>query len=309
MQHSHPGALVPRMLPPRRSVRLKLKSIDIADLPAHLLTAILLSATDHDDLLRHVGLCALVCPQWWEIVRISPAYGAELPRTRPEWPYDPDPERTRILKTISKALQVAREGRPELPNDPPGWGKPPGTLNISAATTRLKHHASPLIGEAGCLALGAALQALDWAVGENHAPHRKVAAHIFCDITHDEITFGDWWHKHGTEHDLCEEEWRKLSDNEKQEYVKIDVAEDLGDDLEVYISNGTEVDATDEPLKLWPASAIALTDIDLSGCQGLTPAGIAPIVTAFRRGFARMDDCRGLQVRKHLISFFYNIRF
>ena len=43
MQHSHPGALVPRMLPPRRSVRLKLKSIDIADLPAHLLTAILQS--------------------------------------------------------------------------------------------------------------------------------------------------------------------------------------------------------------------------------------------------------------------------
>jgi hypothetical protein len=47
----------------------------VADLPEHLATRILLGATEHEDLLRHVAICAQVCTSWRRVVSASAAYG------------------------------------------------------------------------------------------------------------------------------------------------------------------------------------------------------------------------------------------
>ena len=74
--------------PPRRSRRLALKHVSIADLPPHALQHILLTATTHDNLLRFVAACARVCGEWWRVVGGSAAYGrglgAEEARAREE---------------------------------------------------------------------------------------------------------------------------------------------------------------------------------------------------------------------------------
>ena len=63
------------MAPPRRSRRLALKRVVIADLPPHVLQHILLTATTHDNLLRFVAACARVCAEWWRAVGGSAAGG------------------------------------------------------------------------------------------------------------------------------------------------------------------------------------------------------------------------------------------
>ena len=98
--------------PPRRSRRLALKRITIADLPPNVLHQILLGPSDN--LLRFVAACARVCAEWRRVVGGSAAYGLGLPRARREedqWVnyYEgDDDERARLLKAIAKALERAR---------------------------------------------------------------------------------------------------------------------------------------------------------------------------------------------------------
>eukprot|EP01045_Picozoa_sp_COSAG04_P010297 COSAG04_NODE_625_length_11793_cov_11.719942_11_plen_301_part_00 len=109
--------------PPRRSRRLALKHVSIADLPPTALQHILLTATTHDNQLRFVAACARVCGEWWRVVGGSAAYGRALGE-----------ERARVLTAITAALE--KQG-----------------AQLSLGNQR--------IGDAGAAAaLGAALQAL-----------------------------------------------------------------------------------------------------------------------------------------------------
>eukprot|EP01045_Picozoa_sp_COSAG04_P029671 COSAG04_NODE_4934_length_1818_cov_18.347295_2_plen_176_part_00 len=93
-------------------------------LPAAALQHILLTATTHDNLLRHVAACARVCGEWWRVVGGSAAYGRGL---------GAEEERTRVLRAITKAIEAEC-----------------GTLDLG----------NQRIGDAGAAALGAALQAV-----------------------------------------------------------------------------------------------------------------------------------------------------
>eukprot|EP01045_Picozoa_sp_COSAG04_P011860 COSAG04_NODE_777_length_10358_cov_1284.125061_8_plen_301_part_00 len=108
--------------PPRRSRRLALKRVSIADLPEPALRRILVGSSDN--LLRFVAACARVCGEWWRVVGGSAAYGRGLGAGE---------ERARVLTAIARALE--KEGE-ELDL----WTKS--------------------IGDAGAAALGAALLAL-----------------------------------------------------------------------------------------------------------------------------------------------------
>ena len=108
--------------PPRRSRRLALKRISIADLPEPALRRILLGSSDN--LLRFVAACARVCGEWWRVVGGSAAYGRGL---------GVGEERTRVLKDITEALE--NEGE-----------------DVDLRDKR--------IGDAGAAMLGAALQAV-----------------------------------------------------------------------------------------------------------------------------------------------------
>eukprot|EP01052_Picozoa_sp_SAG31_P036339 SAG31_NODE_4519_length_3163_cov_3.686096_2_plen_254_part_01 len=55
-----------------------------------------------------------------------------------------------------------------------------------------------------------------------------------CDVSSATCTFGNWFHKSGEQYDLCCVEYRNLCAEEQAKYTKIDVLEDLGDDLEDY---------------------------------------------------------------------------
>eukprot|EP01045_Picozoa_sp_COSAG04_P007886 COSAG04_NODE_423_length_14604_cov_8.047777_3_plen_310_part_00 len=110
--------------PPRRSRRLALKRVALADLPPHALHHILLTATTHDNLLRFVAACARVCGEWWRAVGGSAAYGRGLGAGAERW---------RVLKDITAALE--------------GQG---GELDLRNKS----------IGDAGAAALGAALLAV-----------------------------------------------------------------------------------------------------------------------------------------------------
>ena len=72
----------------------------IADLPEHLVARILLAATWHDDLLRHVNVCARVCADWHRVVSGCAANGAG-------WGADAAgrAERARALKRIRATLR------------------------------------------------------------------------------------------------------------------------------------------------------------------------------------------------------------
>eukprot|EP01045_Picozoa_sp_COSAG04_P003696 COSAG04_NODE_152_length_22459_cov_12.374597_20_plen_302_part_00 len=110
--------------PPRRSRRLALKRVSIADLPPTALHHILLTATTHDNLLRFVAACARVCGEWWRAVGGSAAYGRGA---------GAGAGRARVLKVIAKALEWQGE-----------------ELNLYGK----------VIGDAGAAALGVALLAL-----------------------------------------------------------------------------------------------------------------------------------------------------
>ena len=105
----------------------------IADLPEHLVARILLAATWHDDLLRHVNVCARVCADWHRVVSGCAAYGAG-------WGADAAgrAERARALKRIRATLRRTWE-HSELENT---------ELLLSECG----------IGDEGGAALGAALQ-------------------------------------------------------------------------------------------------------------------------------------------------------
>ena len=82
---------------------LQMPSVGIGDMPATVLAHILLTATVHRDenLLRHVSLCARVCPDWRRAVMGSEAYGRVI---------TPATERTRVLAEISEALRELQWG-------------------------------------------------------------------------------------------------------------------------------------------------------------------------------------------------------
>ena len=66
----------------------------IGDLPAQALAHVLLTVTAHDDLLRHVSLCARVHPEWRRAVLDSAAYGRSIGHAR-----------HRALRAISRVLR------------------------------------------------------------------------------------------------------------------------------------------------------------------------------------------------------------
>lgn len=127
-------------------------------LPALLLQRILSSATCHENLLLFVSTCARVCHDFRQAVRESAGYGAGLlhhPRASVPAGYYHDglrtfaDERSRVLREISDAIFYSLEGREEdLAVDEEGIC--PGELELS----------NSLLGEAGCRALGAALQSM-----------------------------------------------------------------------------------------------------------------------------------------------------
>jgi hypothetical protein len=65
---------------------------------------------------------------------------------------------------------------------------------------------------------------------------------VFCDASQATITFGDWYHKRGEDYDLCEKEYQKLSEDEKNKFVKIDTPEDLGEDLGEYVGEDDDLE-------------------------------------------------------------------
>jgi len=65
---------------------------------------------------------------------------------------------------------------------------------------------------------------------------------VFCDVSQATITFGDWYHKKGEDFDLCEKEYQKLSDAEKEQFVKVDTPEDLGQDLGEYVGDEDDLE-------------------------------------------------------------------
>jgi hypothetical protein len=114
---------------------------DINSLDEATLRFILLSATTHDDLLEHIATCACVCPEWWQIVICSPAYGGG-------WAPDVAGQtlRRQVLQTISHRLLTARTP-----------GEFYGQLFLTAG---LKRGCSPILGDAGGRVFGAALRAM-----------------------------------------------------------------------------------------------------------------------------------------------------
>ena len=114
---------------------------DINSLDEATLRFILLSATTHDDLLEHIATCACVCPEWWQIVICSPAYGGG-------WAPDVAGQtlRRQVLQTISHRLLTARTP-----------GEFYGQLFLTAG---LKRGCGPILGDAGGRVFGAALRAM-----------------------------------------------------------------------------------------------------------------------------------------------------
>jgi hypothetical protein len=114
----------------------------INDLPTHLLSRILLSATAHDNLLHHVAICARVCSDWNSIVTASAAFG------RGRWPTG-DPAGTYedfVVQTPRAAalMRISRKLRATWTNG--------GELALAGGDTPIR--------DAGAAALCAAISAL-----------------------------------------------------------------------------------------------------------------------------------------------------
>ena len=143
---------------PKRQPTISPESRGISCLPEHLISRILLTATTHTDLLRHVSVCARVCPEWWKLVMGSMGYGGRL-RNDPLKQY-PDLyedyagqmdhlRRHKVLKEIAEGLRNMRgEGLDHVED----FAEYEHEGVIDVCTSRL--------GDEGCRILGAALQAM-----------------------------------------------------------------------------------------------------------------------------------------------------
>ena len=76
----------------------------------------------------------------------------------------------------------------------------------------------------------------------------EVAFQVFCDSSKAIISFGDWYHKTGSDYDLCAEEWGKLSAAEKEAFVAVSGPDDLGDDLPMYLEGSDEEEIDEQQL-------------------------------------------------------------
>eukprot|EP01043_Picozoa_sp_COSAG02_P060865 COSAG02_NODE_8048_length_2733_cov_2.066819_1_plen_337_part_00 len=120
-------------------------ALQLSDLPEPTLRHILLAATDHADLVRHVSVCARVCSSWRHAVSGSASYGRG-------WPAGAGgqeealrgPRRGRVLRRISVGLRNAH-----LPSELRG------VLDLNHWPTG----PTPL-GDEGGRVLGAALRAM-----------------------------------------------------------------------------------------------------------------------------------------------------
>ncbi len=110
-------------------------SRSFSNLPDTTLLHILLTVTDHDDLLQHVSVCARVCKQWYDLVGECPAYAGGRGAT-----FAALSERGELLRKICIRFRRATLGGPQLP----------GILYLSRDR----------IGDSGARVLGAALQAI-----------------------------------------------------------------------------------------------------------------------------------------------------
>lgn len=112
------------------------------DLPTHLLSRILLSATAHDNLLVHVSSCARVCTDWKSVVAASAAYlrsgYPQRSASRRMLCMGEQTQREVVLTRISRKLQAA-------------WTNG-GELDVAAPPAP--------IGDLGAAALSAAVSAL-----------------------------------------------------------------------------------------------------------------------------------------------------
>ena len=120
------------------------------DLPEAVVRHILLGATHHYDLVRHVSVCARVCSEWWLIARGECTYGAG-------WGTDAAgrKKRARVLRGVSYRLEEAgRNGVQYYMEDDPEQKVvdilPSHCLNLTSFE----------IGDEGARILGAALQAM-----------------------------------------------------------------------------------------------------------------------------------------------------
>eukprot|EP00300_Choanocystis_sp_HF-7_P010041 c16760_g1_i2.p1 GENE.c16760_g1_i2~~c16760_g1_i2.p1 ORF type:complete len:682 (+),score=144.69 c16760_g1_i2:597-2642(+) len=76
------------------------------------------------------------------------------------------------------------------------------------------------------LTAGAAIPNLD--------RHDHAVFFAMCDKSQENLEFGNWWHKLGTNEDLSDASWRAASAEEQLSYKKIDKSGDLGPDACVY---------------------------------------------------------------------------
>ena len=104
----------------------------INQLPETVLRRILLDNVRTDDLLRYTSACARVCPEWWAIVKDTPAYALAIPQsklkledlidggTRPRWLEDPsrepEPWETPLItmlhvKTVPQLQELCRTNK------------------------------------------------------------------------------------------------------------------------------------------------------------------------------------------------------
>ena len=145
-------------MPARRSRRLALKQVSLADLPDHVISRILLAPVTCE-LLLWSAVCARVCVCWWHIVRSSVSY---MMMPHPEAPARA--LRAQLLGHISKRLRAARfDGELELNHM--------NSRALSATPRRVR------LGDAGSVALGAALQA--WPAP---LPFRRISL-LSCGLT------------------------------------------------------------------------------------------------------------------------------
>jgi hypothetical protein len=153
--------------------RLGLKELAFAEFPTQVLRTILLSATTHDDFITWVSVCARVCSAWRGVVMGSAAYGAGLPRDMltdaygtPSreygWHIGPgghlgeerETERDWVLSLIRNGLRQARR--------------------LGSAGDLVLKDIKPKIGIQGCLAIGAALQAMPSPLGLRYIKWRSL---------------------------------------------------------------------------------------------------------------------------------------
>lgn len=83
----------------------------------------------------------------------------------------------------------------------------------------------------------------------------------FCDSCNDAISLGNWYHKPGTDEDLCGKHWRQLRKNVQSKYNYTDDFAALGDDRVHYVNNLDYVpELGDEIWAAWLIDASLLKD-------------------------------------------------